>query len=331
MFAGVGILAIACVGILSYVLFTPHSTDMNTFRFTVKQGDTIFYIADGLADAGLISSDLFFRLGWRVEGGGIIQEGTYTIPKSVSLHTLYRMFRSGPDRTEISIRIIEGWTTQQIAEYLAETRRTHDDDFLQAVKNDWKREYPFLPGLLAGNPLEGYLFPDTYRIFEDSSNEAIIRKMLDNFSAKVTGDMRLEAKTQDLSLHEIVILASIIEREVTGKQERGMVSDIFRRRISIGMPLQADSTINYVSGKKDAQARYADLEIDSPYNTYKYRGLPPGPIANPGLESLNAALHPISNNYLYFLTSPDGKAHFSKTFDEHKEKKFKYLQQTRTR
>lgn len=325
LFAGIGIISLLVAGILSYVFFAPLSSGTNSIRYAVHEGDSINHVAKELADTGAITNDMLFRFVWRLEGGGKMQAGTYTIPPQANMHDLYRILRSDPDRQEMSIRIIEGWTTQQISDYFEERKLTNASDFLRSTQQDWKSQYPFLSDIPPRNGLEGYLFPDTYRIFEDSDSEVIIRKMIDNFGKKITSDMREDARKQGYTLHAIVTLASIIEREVKGEQERRIVSDIFRRRLSIGMPLQADSTINYLTGKKDPQAASADLRIDSLYNTYKYKGLPPGPIGNPGLESLNAALHPISNTYLYFLTSPDGKAHFSETFEEHKQKKYKFL------
>jgi len=325
LFAALFIITLLIAGMFSYILFAPQSSDTSTVRYTVNQDDTVDDVAKGLADSGVIMNDGIFRFVWKLEGAGLIQVGTYTIPKSVSMHALYRLLRVGPDRTEISIRIIEGWTTQQIAEYIASNNLVTVDEFSKAVRQDWSNEYPFLAGLPAANTLEGYLFPDTYRIFEDADSKIVIRKMLDNFGEKMTEDMRREAQSQGYTIHQIVTLASIIEREVTSDQDRRMVSDIFRRRLNLGMPLQADSTINFITGKKDPQAKSVDLAIDSLYNTYKYKGLPPGPIGNPGLSSLRAALYPIKNDFLFFLTDTKGNVYYSKTFEEHKKKKLQYL------
>lgn len=324
LFTGVFAVILISALFVSYILFAPLSSERGAGRYNVNQGDSVEDVAQGLAQAGLIKNAWIFRLVWGLEGGGMIQTGTYTTKSAASMHALYRVFSSSPDRTEIPITIIEGWTSKQIAGYLSE-RMVHVDGFLQATRRDWKRDYPFLSGVPSENGLEGYLFPDTYRVYEDSDSESVIRKMLNNFNERFSEDMRRDARNQGYTIHQIVTLASIIEREVKGKQEKMMVSDIFRRRLLIGMPLQADSTINYITGKKDPQAIGSDLQIVSAYNTYTYKGLPPGPIGNPGLESMNAALHPIPNRYLYFLTDSAGNAHFSETYEEHKNNKATYL------
>ncbi|MBI4250502.1 endolytic transglycosylase MltG [Candidatus Uhrbacteria bacterium] len=325
LFVGVLVIALLIAGAFSYLFFAPQSSDTSSIRYIVNQGDSVDDIARGLAVNGVIMNDAIFYLVWRFEGGKLIQAGTYTIPKSTSMYGVYRLFVGGPDRKETTIRFIEGWTTQQIAEYLASIDLVTVDEFSKAVRQNWSNEYPFLAGLPTNDPLEGYLFPDTYRVFEDAESASIIRKVLGTFGEKMTENMRREAQSQGYTIHQIVTLASIIEKEVTSEQDRRMVSDIFRRRIAQGMPLQADSTINFITGKKDPQAKSVDLAIDSLYNTYKYKGLPPGPIGNPGLSSLKAALYPIKNDFLFFLTDAKGNVYYSKTFDEHKKKKLQYL------
>jgi UPF0755 protein len=149
--------------------------------------------------------------------------------------------------------------------------------------------------------------------------------MLDNFDKKLTQDLRDEIARQKKTIFEIVTMASILEKEVQTDEDRAMVADIFWRRLKAGMPLQADSTINYITGKSDSRANLTDIQIDSPYNTYKYPGLPVGPIGNPGLSAIKAAIYPKANGYWYFLTTDDGKVIYAKSFDEHKANKAKYL------
>ncbi len=149
--------------------------------------------------------------------------------------------------------------------------------------------------------------------------------MVENFALHYSGDMVKDTKNSGRDVHGIVTMASILEREVKSEKDRKLVADIFYRRIQHGMPLQADSTVNYSTGKSDLQAQAADLNIDSPYNTYNHTGLPPGPISNPGLVSLRAALYPEANPYWFFLTTPDGTVMYSRTFQEHVMNKLKYL------
>jgi UPF0755 protein len=161
---------------------------------------------------------------------------------------------------------------------------------------------------------EGYLFPDTYRFYLDATSEDVIKRMKDTFLKKV-GNINKD----DL------ILASIVQREVAGAEDMKIVAGIFKKRLVKGIALQADSTVNYVTGKSNPRSLIKDTKIDSPYNTYKYPGLPPGPISNPGLSAILAVKNPETSPYLYFLTTPDNKVIYSKNFEEHKQARFKYL------
>jgi UPF0755 protein len=228
---------------------------------------------------------------------------------------------------ERTITIIEGWRIQDIAASLDKSGVVSADDFISAAKIDnWRDQYGFLSDPKIKS-LEGYLFPDTYRIFTDASSSDIIEKMLDNFDHKVTPEMRAQLAAKQRSLHDMVILASIIEREALYDEDRAMIADIFLKRLEAGIGLQSDATINYITGKKTVRPTFDDLKVNSLYNTYKYRGLPPGPISNPGLASLQAAIYPRANDYYYFLTDSDGRAHFGRTFAEHQQNIVKYLEQ----
>jgi len=158
-----------------------------------------------------------------------------------------------------------------------------------------------------------------------TSEEDLIKKTLNNFDKKLKASTRDEISKQGKTIFEVLTLASIIEREVPNKVDKKMIADIFLKRLKVGIGLQSDATINYVTGKGLAQPSYADLEIDSPYNTYKYRGLPPGPISNPGIDSIEAVVYPTSNDYYYFLTTHEGEVIYSIDYDEHLTNKAKYL------
>lgn len=173
--------------------------------------------------------------------------------------------------------------------------------------------------------LEGYLFPDTYRFFATATADDIVQKMLHEMDAKFTPDMRAAAAKAGRSIHDELTLASIVEREVRSDDDRAVVADIFWRRVDTGMALQADSTVNYVTGNTTPSISDADRTIDSPYNTYKYPGLPPGPISNPGLASITAVVTPQANTYWYFLTDADGAVHYAHTNDEQNANKARYL------
>ncbi|OGY89834.1 MAG: hypothetical protein A2927_01170 [Candidatus Komeilibacteria bacterium RIFCSPLOWO2_01_FULL_45_10] len=149
--------------------------------------------------------------------------------------------------------------------------------------------------------------------------------MLDNFGAKLTQEMRVDIKNAGKSIFEVITLASIIEKEVRTEQDMKMVADIFNKRLEQGIALQSDATVNYVTGKGLVQPTAADIAVDNLYNTYKYRGLPPGPIANPGLKAIKAAIYPTPNQYYYFLTTAEGEVIYSQTYQEHLKNKSVYL------
>lgn len=262
----------------------------------VPAGASLDEVARLLADERLVSSPQLFE--WYVRWRDLdrsIQPGTYTIARGTSMRQIANLLTSIGNR-ELTITTIEGWTRTDMADYLV-TVGIPRADFLAAS---------------AG--LEGYLFPDTYRIFSDATAADVVAKMRANFDAKVG-----EISRDDL------ILASIVEREVATDRDRRLVADIFLRRLEIGWALQADSTVNYVTGKDTPAISATDRNLDSPYNTYRYRGLPPGPISNPGLSAINAVRNPVSNSYWYFLTDPAGNVYYASSLDEHNENKAKFL------
>lgn len=294
-----------------YTINAPASTNTEPRRFVIATGEGVNAISRNLKGAGLIRNSFAFEtyLWWKNLEGKLIA-GEYDLKSSFSIRELTRVLVAGDTISrERDITILEGWTRKDIAEYLEKEGVAKAKEFLDKTKE-----------------FEGYLFPDTYRIFKDATSEEIIVKMRAEFDRKVTSAMHAEIKNQKRTLQEVVIMASILEREVRSLEEMQLVSDLFWRRLAIGMPLQADSTINFITGGKRPRATYDDLKIDSPYNTYKYRGLPPGPIGNPGLFAITAAIYPKKNDYWFFLTTEDdGRAIFGKTLDEHNRNRAKYL------
>jgi len=211
----------------------------------------------------------------------------------------------------VRVTFPEGWTAHQMAALLESRGITSAKDYLVLVDKE-KRE--------------GFLFPDTYRIYKNSSAEDIIKKMLDNFDAKLAPDLRLAINSQGKTIFDVITMASIIQNEVKNLDDMKVVSGIFWNRIKIGQALGSDATLTYVLGVKKDRHSLEETNLDSPYNTYKYKGLPPGPISNPGINSIVAAIYPTDTDYNYFLTdSNSGQTIFSKTFDEHIKNKAKYL------
>ena len=189
----------------------------------------------------------------------------------------------------------------------------------------WKSFYPFLNDAPSRASLEGYVFPDTYAVSPDKNSRSLVIKMLDNFDTKLSDELRRSIKEQGKTIYDVIVLASVVEREVPDTEDRRVVADIFSRRLSIGMALQSDATINYITDSGRSRSTAGDLAIDSPYNTYKYAGLPPGPIGNPGIDAIQAVIAPKKNDYLYFLTGTDGLVHYAKTFKEHQKNRELYL------
>lgn len=322
-------------------VFGPASSNAEEKKFVITKGEGVNEISQHLKEQNFIRSKLVFETYVWLKGvQSKFQAGEHKLRQNMSLNEIVEVLISGKPNEEIDIKIIEGWNNREIAEYLENEGIISKEVFLEIARNyeSGIMNYDFLKDRREGATLEGYLFPDTYRIYkevpkelrgekntEEALAEHIIKKMLDNFNRKLTADLREEIARQKKTIFEIITMASIIEREVRSDEDRAMVADIFWRRLQAGMPLQADSTVNYITGKYTTRASATDLQIDSPYNTYKYPGLPAGPIGNPGLSAIRAAIYPKPNNYWYFLTTNDGKVIYARNFEEHKANKAKYL------
>jgi len=231
---------------------------------------------------------------------------------------------------EINIKIVEGWRSDEIIKYLSEKNVVDKDIFagLIARADRWNSEsggYAFLDGLPSGADLEGFLFPDTYRIYTNASEEDIVIKMLNNFSKKFSSQIREDIKKQNKSVYDIIKMASLVEREVRTLDDMKTVAGIFYNRLKINQALQSDATLSYYLKDKKPAHNFEELQIDTPYNSYKYPGLPPTPISNPGLNAIIAAVYPAQTSYYYFLSRPSGETVFSKTYQEHLRNKERYL------
>jgi len=250
-------------------------------------------------------------------------------------------------KPEETIRILEGWTSRDIGQYFERQGKWPNEEFFAVVgwpqldyrRNkekpalpDWSDEFSFLADKPKYYGLEGYLFPDTYRIYASSTITDVVEKMLENFDKKLTAEMRADIKKQGQSIYDIITMASIIEKEAPLDYQTGdnrdarIISGIFWNRLKIGQGLQSDATLTYIFGDNNPQHSGKDLEVDSLYNTYKYRGLPPGPICNPGILAIEAAIYPLATDYYYFLT-PLGKNEviYAHTNEEHNRNKAQYL------
>ncbi|MCL6518589.1 MAG: endolytic transglycosylase MltG [Armatimonadetes bacterium] len=310
------LLAIVALGVLlwlSWGVWTPAGRDRKVMVL-IPNGYSTKKIARLLAKSGVIrSSSGFILLALWQHKSESLKPGAYELSPAMTPSKILRKIAAG-DVSAKWVTFPEGFTTSQIAERLHAEGLVNMDRFYSLARtrgSDFTTSFPH-----PGDDLEGYLFPDTYLISIGSSEESIIQEMLDNFGKRIA-DLMPEIATSGMSLHEIVILASLIEREARISKDRPLISAVLRNRLSKGMHLECDATILYALGRHKSRLFYRDLGIDSPYNTYRYPGLPPGPIANPGLASIKAALHPANVDYLYYVAKRDGSHIFSRTLDEH--------------
>jgi len=260
----------------------------------------------------------------------------------VGLFSYWRLSRPHyeplPPRPEVTITILPGWNLRQVAEYLimkglatttADVYKYTGEPAKKYTK-DWNVEGVAASNDFTAHPenvsLEGYLAPETYRVFADATTKEVVVKLLEQRNSEVDPvDVLNVIKQTGRSWHQILTMASVVEKEAKTGEDMAMVADIFWRRLKMNWALQSCATVNYVTGKSSPAVSGADKAIDSPYNTYKYPGLPPGPISNPGLKAITAVLHPTANNNWYFMSGTDGVMHYAKTLDEHNVNVDKYL------
>lgn len=311
----------------------PAGTGAVAIPFAVTSGETANDIATKLMQAGLLAdSELFlnylryFGLDSQLEAGDFLLDPTLTIPELAATLT-------DAQAREITLRFIEGWRLEEMANYLRQTQpaNINADEFQAIAQRQMPFDlggYDFLASLPPDASLEGYLFPDTYRIPLDADAAYVVDLMLRNFGEQVGPELRQAFGGQGLNLREAVTLASIVHREAVLAEERPLIASVFLNRLNSGTLLQADPTVQYALGyQPEAQTWWKnplfldDLQMDSPYNTYVYGGLPPGPIASPGLDSLRAVANPAQSDFIFFVASCDGRvpgSHiFSVTYEEH--------------
>ncbi len=271
-------------------------------------------IARHLEDQGVIRSRMVFRLyiRWR-EIGNLLHAGTYQLSPSQSMVEITETLRKGvPDFVRLVVP--EGYTSQMIGKLLLDKKMVDSDDFSRIVSDVAADLHPWDR---SRETLEGVLFPDTYKVAPNEDCETVIRLMVQNFSRKMNDDRLERCEQIKMSLEEVIILASIVEKEARYDSERPLIASVFLNRIKKTMKLESCATVQYVFGTPKARLTYDDLKIESPYNTYLHTGFPPGPICNPGLASIDAVLTPANTGFLYFVLGPDGKHVFSRTLAEH--------------
>jgi UPF0755 protein len=296
---------------------------------TIPSGTGSARIAELLEENGLIRDSFIFKLYLRYKGEGQrFQAGVYQLAPGTALDEIIGKLNRGDIVKVETIRftIPEGYTVVQMADKLAEAGVANREAFLAVARNQGEVEPPeawAFPNIEdIKEPLEGYLYPETYEMKKDSTEREIIQRMLEETKRKLStlpSDWPEKLKESGLTMHELLTVASLIEREVIVDEERPLVAGVIYHRLRIDMPLQIDATVQYALEKPKERLLYVDLELESPYNTYLHRGLPPGPIASPGLASIRAALYPQDTSYLFYVTKKDGtNTHlFAETFEEH--------------
>lgn len=316
------LLVIAAAAGASYLLYKPdHNIAAGTpVELTVAKGASTAAIAEQLAGAGVVDNALMFRVKARsADADGDLRAGDYALETGMGYEAAIAALKKGPALVFTDVTIPEGFTAKQIAARFAKRAGLSEAELLTLVTTgapQFAAEHPYLKGAFRDS-LEGYLFPATYRVKEGTSAEQVIETMLDKFDS-VMADVDLTyAASKNLTLQDTVVIASMIEREARLDKERRTISSVIYNRLKADMRLQLCATVLYEMPPGTTRLTYADLELDSPYNTYKNAGLPPGPISNPGQKSLQAAARPSATKFLYYvLTGEDGSHTFTSNYAE---------------
>ncbi|MBM7716496.1 UPF0755 protein [Bacillus thermophilus] len=313
-----------------------------TVKIEVPIGSSTSTIGQTLKEKGIIKNATVFKYYVKLNNVAGFQAGVYDMAPSMTLSEIAQTLQTGTLAREaiFKIAVPEGYQLEQIAESIEKHTDYTKKEIMEKLDDQetikqLQEKYPDLltDSLLNKNikhPLEGYLFPATYSYYEENPPlESIIDPMIQKTYEVVTKyDEQMKEKKMDV--HKLLTLASLIEKEATEKADRHLISSVFYNRIQKDMPLQTDPTVLYALGEHKERTMYKDLEVDSPYNTYKVKGLPPGPIANAGEASIKAALNPAESQYLYFLAEyGTGEVHYSKTLEEHNKLKAKYITEKR--
>lgn len=313
------------------------TVDQERVEFSVNKGESVKSLAEKLEDRGLIDSSWLFEKYLAYEGlDKKMHSGNFVVKSPVTLAKIAQSLDQ-PTAQEIELTILPGWNLRDIAKYLAEKNIATKKEFYSLVgrpveqtNQNYTKIFDKEPKVLRQKPLgislEGYFRPDTFRFYADATAEEIVKKLVNERDKQITEQMYQDMKQQGKNIHEIITLASLLEREVQSAEDKKIVADIFWRRLEENWALQADSTVHYISGRSgDVFTTDAERDSKNKYNTYEYPGLPPGPISNPSLESIKAAIYPKENNHWYFLTDKTGQVHYAGSLSEHNRNVQKYL------
>ena len=317
------VLLVGGFGFLSWWAWAtkPYSPTGNSEKITITPGTTADQLAVELQQRHLIRSAWVFKFLARSRQADFkLYLGDYQLAPIMTPGEIINELLKGPGSTDTNrVTIPEGYTTEQIIALLVQKGIGSKEEFTKVITED-TFPYAFLKGLPKGiHRLEGYLFPNTYFIDIETSPHAVIDLFLQQFAKELTPEVQTQLVTMKLSISQWVTLGSLIEKEAAKESDRQLIASVLMNRLKINQPLQVDATIQFLLGTPKPKLYNKDLQISSPYNTYLHRGLPPGPIANPGNASLQAALNPAKTDFLYYVAKEDGYHAFAKTYKEHLE------------
>ncbi|WP_205758549.1 endolytic transglycosylase MltG [Lysinibacillus sp. SGAir0095] len=338
------LLVVGIVGVSGYFYVKSALEPVNPEASTeipveIPMGSGISTISSILEESGIIKNARIFKYYTKFKNESNFQAGDYIMTQSMTLDEIIESLKTGKVYREpvFTVTIPEGLTLEQISKTVEKNTKYTADEFMQLVTStefiqNMMATYPDLVSeeVLNGSiryTLEGYLFPSTYSFYEENpSLQEIVETML-----SLTNDVVMQyaslLEEKQMTPHQLLTFASLLEEEATAQTDRETIASVFYNRLEIEMPLQTDPTVLYALGAHKDRVLYEDLEVDNPYNTYVIQGLPPGPIANAGKVSIEAALNPTDTDYLYFLADTEGNNHFAKTYDEHLQNINQYLNQ----
>lgn len=287
-----------------------------TVFISIKPGMGASEIADTLVQHGILSSKWPFWLKAKTSGtANSFQSGMYALHPGMSVEEILDKLAAG-DTTVVKFTIPEGFGVKEIARRLSEEGLVNEKEFLAKAKKYAPYDYIERNADIR-YACEGFLFPDTYELYQETTPESVLEMMAEDFDHRLTPEMRERAKERNLSIFELVTLASLVEKEAMYEEDRPIIAQVFLKRLEIGMPLQSDTTLQYLMDAPKEDVSIQDTKIESPYNTYQNRGLPPGPIASPGMASIQAVLYPADTDYLYFVADRRGHNHYSTNYADH--------------
>ncbi|WP_303840725.1 endolytic transglycosylase MltG [Selenomonas ruminantium] len=297
----------------------PRNLDPNqTIFLAVKKGMSASDITDELLKHGIITNKKAFWLQVKKsDAAGNFKTGTYAFKPNTPPEDIIAKLVAG-ETTQVKFTIPEGFGVKEIAKRLDDEGLVDEQEFLAKAKIFAPYSYIEQDKDIR-YACEGFLFPDTYILHDEPSVDGILQMMAEDFDQRLTPKMRKRAAELNLSIHDLITLASLVEKEAMYEEDRPIIAQVFFKRLKIGMPLQTDTTIQYLLDAPKEDVSIKDTKIESPYNTYQIKGLPPGPIASPGMAAIEAVLYPADTDYLYFVADRQGHNHYSKSYAEHQQ------------